>query len=136
MIGNTGRDRSSARKTSSHTPVKGIALDFSPPCCEAIIDNSATVSWNVDGSSQEELVDNWCVVTAADPAAAYLLGAVLFGERTGVYEVSMSDRKCIPLLPGVVTPGATFARDGKSFLYAVASSGEITIYRSLGNRAN
>jgi hypothetical protein len=29
----------------------------------------------------------------------------------------------------VVTHGATFARDGKSFLYAVASRGEVSIYR-------
>jgi hypothetical protein len=33
------------------------------------------------------------------------------------------------LLPGVVTHGATFARDGKSFSYAVASRGEVSIYR-------
>ena len=43
--------------------------------------------------------------------------------------MSISDRKCIPLLPGVVTFNAIFARDGKSFLYAVASRGEVTIYR-------
>ena len=47
----------------------------------------------------------------------------------GIYEVFNSDRKCILLLPGVVTFGATFARDGKSFLYEVASSGEVMIYR-------
>jgi hypothetical protein len=29
----------------------------------------------------------------------------------------------------VLTYGATFAHDGKSFLYAVTSSGEVTIYR-------
>jgi hypothetical protein len=34
-----------------------------------------------------------------------------------------------PLLPGVVTFATTFALDGKSFLYAVASRGEVTIYR-------
>jgi hypothetical protein len=33
------------------------------------------------------------------------------------------------LLPGIVTHGATFAGDGKSFLYAVASRAEVTIYR-------
>ncbi len=35
------------------------------------------------------------------------------------------------MLPGAVTAGAFFARDGKSFLYAVASRGEVTIYRQL-----
>jgi hypothetical protein len=33
------------------------------------------------------------------------------------------------LLSDVVTNGVFFARDGKSFLYAVASRGEGTIYR-------
>jgi hypothetical protein len=43
--------------------------------------------------------------------------------------VSISDRKCISLLPGAVTFSATFGRDGKSFLYTVASRGEVTIFR-------
>ncbi len=47
--------------------------------------------------------------------------------------MSISDKKCIPLLPGVATFNATFARDGKSFLYAVASRGEVTIYRQHWN---
>jgi hypothetical protein len=33
------------------------------------------------------------------------------------------------LLPGAVTYGATFADDGKSFLYAVTSRGKGAIYR-------
>jgi hypothetical protein len=85
--------------------------------------------WNVDGSNPEKFVDKCCVVKDADPGGEYLLGAVWSGEKAGIYEVSISDRKCIPLLPGVVTFGSIFARDGKSFLYAVASRGEVTIYR-------
>ena len=85
--------------------------------------------WSVDGSNPEKFVDNCGTVSDADPGGQYLLGVVLSGEKTGIYEVSISDRKCIPLLPGVVTFSATFARDGKSFLYAVASRGEVTIYR-------
>ena len=85
--------------------------------------------WNVDGSNPEKFVDNCGAVSDADPGGQYLLGVVTSGEKTGIYEVSISDRKCIPLLPGVVTFNATFARDGKSFLYAVASRGEVTIYR-------
>lgn len=33
------------------------------------------------------------------------------------------------MLPGVATYSVTFARDGKSFLYAVASRSDVTIYR-------
>jgi hypothetical protein len=85
--------------------------------------------WNVDSSNPEKFVENCCDAWAADPGGQYLLGAVQTGEKTGIYEVSVSDRKCIPLLPGRATFTATFARDGKSFLYSVASGGAVTIYR-------
>jgi len=85
--------------------------------------------WDVDGSNPEKLVDKCCLISDADPEGQYLLGAVLIGEKTGIYEVSLTDRKCISLLPNVQTFSTTFARDGKSFMYAVASRGEVTIYR-------
>ena len=85
--------------------------------------------WNVEGSNLERLMDNCCAVTDADPSGRYLLGEVALGERTGVYEVAISDMKCTLLLPGVETLAVTIARDGRSFLYAVASRGEVTIYR-------
>jgi Tol biopolymer transport system component len=85
--------------------------------------------WNVDESNSERFVDNCGLVSDVDPSGQYLLGSVLRGEKIGVYEVSISDRKCILLLPGVVTFTINFARDGKSFLYAVASRGEVAIYR-------
>jgi hypothetical protein len=85
--------------------------------------------WNVDGSTQEKLVDNCDEAEDIDPSGRYLVGALPWGEKIGIYEVSISERKCIPLLPGVETWMVTFARDGKSFLYAVASRGEVTIYR-------
>jgi hypothetical protein len=87
--------------------------------------------WNLDAPKPEEFVDNGCVVVDADPRGQYLLGIALLGERTGIYEVSISERKCTPLLPGVVTFGVSFARDGNSFLYAVPSRAEVTIYRQL-----
>ena len=74
-------------------------------------------------------MDKCCLVSDADPGGQYLLGTILGAEKTGIYEVSISDRKCISLLPGVVTFNTTFARDGRSFLYADASRGELTIYR-------
>jgi len=85
--------------------------------------------WNVDESSSEKFIENCCLVSDVDPSGKYLLGSVLRGEKIGVYEVSISERKCVLLLPGVVTFTITFARDGKSFLYAVGSRGEVTIYR-------
>jgi serine/threonine protein kinase len=88
-----------------------------------------TWKWSVDGSISEKLMDNCCIATAGDPSGKYLLGVVPFGEKTGIYQVSISERKCVALLPGVETFIVNFARDGKSFLYAVAFRGEVTIYR-------
>jgi Tol biopolymer transport system component len=85
--------------------------------------------WNVGGSNPERFTDNCGLGSDIDPGGQYLLSVVSSGEKIGIYEVSTSDRKCIPLLPGVVTFAATFALDGKSFLYAVASRGEVTFYR-------
>ncbi|MGD0404359.1 MAG: protein kinase [Candidatus Acidiferrales bacterium] len=85
--------------------------------------------WSVDGSNPEKLLENCCLIFNAGPGGEYLLGSLSTGEKTGIYEVSTSDRTCIALLPGVATLGATFDRDGRSFLYAVASRGEVTIYR-------
>jgi Tol biopolymer transport system component/predicted Ser/Thr protein kinase len=89
--------------------------------------------WNVAGANLERLVDNCGVVTDIDPGGQFLLSVLPFGEKTGIYEVNVSDRKCISLLPGPATFSAIFARDGKSFLYAAASRGEVTIYRQLWN---
>jgi serine/threonine protein kinase len=90
---------------------------------------NVTWKWNADDSNSEKFVDNCGLVTDVDPGGKYLIGAIFYGEKTGIYEVSILERKCIPLLPGIVTHGATFAGDGKSFLYAVASRAEVTIYR-------
>jgi serine/threonine protein kinase len=85
--------------------------------------------WSVDGSNPEKLVENCCIVDDADPSGQYLLGVVPKGETAGIYEVSISERKCVALLPGVASFNVTFARDGESFLYAVPSRAEITIFR-------
>ena len=86
----------------------------------------------MDGSNPEKFLDNCGTLWDAVPGGQYLLGAVLSGEKTGIYEVSISDRKCTLLVPGV-TSGVTSARDGKSFLYGIASRGEVTIYRQPWN---
>jgi serine/threonine protein kinase len=85
--------------------------------------------WNLDGSNPEKFVENCCILYDADPSGQYLLGVLPKGEKAGIYEVSIPDRKCVALLPGVATFNVTFARDGKSFLYAVPSRAEITIFR-------
>ena len=87
--------------------------------------------WRVstDGTDADKLIDDCGTAWDPDPGGKYLLGGVLRGERAGIYEILLSDKKCISLLPGVATQSAVFARDGNSFLYAIASRGEFTVYR-------
>lgn len=68
------------------------------------------------------------VVTDADRSGRYLLWIVTNGAKTGIYDIPVSDRRCVSLIPGVTTYGGPFAPDGKSLLYAAASRGEVTIY--------
>ena len=84
---------------------------------------------NADGSILEKVGDGCGYVFAVAPGGQYLFGAAISGEKTGINEFSISDKKCVSLLPGVVTFGVNFASDGKSFLYAIPSRHDVTIYR-------
>jgi len=83
---------------------------------------------NADGSNVEKFVDG-CVAWDAAPDGKYLLATLPVGDEVGIYEIPLADRKCSPLLPGVETVQPRFARDGKSFLYPVATPAEVTFYR-------
>jgi eukaryotic-like serine/threonine-protein kinase len=85
---------------------------------------------NVDGSNPEKFVDNCGGATDIDPSGKYLLAGIFQGGKTGIYEISASDRKCTFLRPATAF-GGLFARDGKSFLYEAASRNDVAIYRQL-----
>ena len=82
-----------------------------------------------EDSPAENFVENCGLITDSSPDGKYLLATVLTGEKTGINQLSVANRKCAALLPGVSTFSADFAPDGKSVLYAVASRGEVTIHR-------
>jgi serine/threonine protein kinase/Tol biopolymer transport system component len=91
---------------------------------------SSTISReSAAGSAAEGVVSDCGFAADVSPDGNYLLNVGPAGEKTGIYEYSLADRQCIPLLPGVVTFGALFDRDGKSFLYAQPSRSDTTIYR-------
>ena len=83
----------------------------------------------LEGTEIEPFPTACAVVTDASPDGKYLLGVLSRGDRAGVYEISLADKKCTPVMLGSVTFNAVFARDGKSFLYATPAQGEVTIYR-------
>ena len=84
---------------------------------------------NADGSGLEKLADDCGSAFDVAPGGQFLLTEKSFGEHVGVYQLSLSGKQCTSLLPGVVTFGLLSARDGKSFLYAVPSQHDVTIYR-------
>jgi len=84
---------------------------------------------HADGSNPEKLVESCGAAFAVAPGGQYLLTERSFGENLGIFELSVTEKKCTSLLPGVVTFGIVPASDGKSFLYAVPSQHEVTFYR-------
>jgi serine/threonine protein kinase len=83
---------------------------------------------NADGTGVEKLVEDFYAMEAS-PDGKYLLGVILSGKDVGIYEVSLSDRKKTPLLPGVETWMVHVSQDKKAFLYSVAGRDEILFYR-------
>jgi Tol biopolymer transport system component/predicted Ser/Thr protein kinase len=84
---------------------------------------------SADGSSVQRFLDNACTVFDASTDGRYLLGSLVWGDGTGIYQISLGDKKLLPLLRGVETQPTRFAPDGKSFLYAVFSRAGVTLYR-------
>ena len=84
---------------------------------------------NLDGSNPEKLSDECGHAFETTPDGKYLLTVLRGGERLGISELSLADKKCTSLLPGAITFGIAMAPDGKSFLYAVPSRSDVTICR-------
>jgi len=82
-----------------------------------------------EGSAPEKLVENCGIAFETSTDGKYLLTLVGAGSRVGVYEVSIPDKTCTALLPGVVTFGIAMSPDGNSFLYAVPSERDVSIHR-------
>jgi hypothetical protein len=55
--------------------------------------------WSVGGTNSEKVVDNCGIAGNADPGGQYLLSVVTSGEKIGIKEVSISDKKCISCFP-------------------------------------
>jgi Tol biopolymer transport system component len=92
---------------------------------------STAASLSTGSWAQDNFHLNFTVEEAGKPNKVYVAGADGSGLRAlnwagGTIQVV---KKCTPLVPGVVTFSILFARDGKSFLYAIPSRHDVTIYR-------
>jgi len=82
-----------------------------------------------EGGTPEKVTEGCGFAFDVAPAGGYLFTLITQGERAGIYEFSLAEQKCILLVPGVISFGLTVANDGKSFMYAVPSRSDVTIYR-------
>ncbi len=89
------------------------------------------ITWKVglDGNKVETLPNVCGFVWDASADGNYLLSSRVTGKQVGIYEYSLREHKCTELLPGILTFSVYLAPDGQSFLYPVASRGEVMIYR-------
>jgi serine/threonine protein kinase len=91
---------------------------------------------NGDGSNPQPFVLDCTSSIDASVDGKYLIGFNGRGDKAGIYEISIPDKKCIALLPGVVTYSLWFAPDYKSFLYAVAEQAGVVFYRQKWHDGN
>jgi Tol biopolymer transport system component/predicted Ser/Thr protein kinase len=84
---------------------------------------------SVEGSEPERLTEECGFAFDVSPDGRYLLSLIAGGDKIGIYALSLADRTCTRLVPGVVTFGLTIEKDGKSFLYALPGRKDVTIYR-------
>ena len=89
--------------------------------------NVTTWKEKIDGSNLQKLSDSCAFAGDISPDGKYLIE--FDTTRPGISELSLSDNKCVSLIPDASTYGLYFAPDGRSFLYAVPSRGEMVVYR-------
>jgi serine/threonine protein kinase len=82
-----------------------------------------------DGSAAQPFSEGCGFAMDSSSDARYLLTSMMYGDKLGIFELSVADKKCTPLVPNVVTFLPRFSSDGKSVLYTVSTRGEVTLYR-------
>ena len=82
-----------------------------------------------DGSSAELFSEGCGFAMDSSPDGKYLLMSMMYGDKLGIFELSVGDKKCTPLVPNVVTFLPRISSDGKSILYTVSTRGEVALYR-------
>jgi serine/threonine protein kinase len=96
-------------------------------------ENSTTTvsTWKItaNGSGAERFHEGCGYAMDASQDSKYLLMTSPRGEKLGIFELSIVDKKCTVLVPEVTSFLPRFSRDGKYVLYAISSRGEVTLYR-------
>ncbi|HYA61616.1 MAG TPA: hypothetical protein VED66_00330, partial [Candidatus Sulfotelmatobacter sp.] len=93
--------------------------------------NPHVETWKIagDGASAEPFAQGCGFVMDSSPDGKYLLMPMDFGENIGIFEMSIANKTCTSLVPGVATFLPRFSRDGRYVLYTTSSRGEVTLFR-------
>ncbi len=82
-----------------------------------------------DGSSAQLFSEGCGFAMDSSPDGKYLLMSMMYGDKLGIFQLSVANKNCTPLVPNVVTFLPRISSDGKSVLYTVSTRGEVTLYR-------
>jgi len=90
-----------------------------------------TLNWRIllNDSPAVPFFDHCGMAIDASADHKFIMGTVLVGDNPGLYQYSIADKKCTTLKSGLATFVAAYSADGKSYLYALASHGQTTIFR-------
>jgi serine/threonine protein kinase len=94
-------------------------------------DPAKVTTWKTtrEGTAVETVTESCGYAQDITHDGHYLIGGYAPGGGVGLTEFSLTERKCITLLPELLTLEVHFAPDAKSFLYMSPSHGEMIIYR-------
>jgi len=99
---------------------------------QSLMDLSRFQTWTIagDGTAAELFAEGCGAVMDASPDGKYLLMSMDFGENPGIPEMSIRDKTCTMLVPGVRSFQPRFALGGRYILYTTSSRGEVTLFRA------
>jgi len=94
-------------------------------------DLTKETTWRMsgDGSNAEILAEDCGYAMDISADGKYLFTTFAGSGKKGIGQISVGERTCTVLMPGLNTLMVRVAADGNSILYLTASRGETTIYR-------
>ena len=96
-------------------------------------DVQKAVIWKLDlndpAAKPQPLFEGCTGTLDVSPDGNYVAGPVLLGANPGLYQYSLTEKKCTALKPGLASYFALYGRDGKSFLFESTSHGQTGVYR-------
>lgn len=93
--------------------------------------HSAASNWRIslETWTAERIAQDCGLVVDVDPNGNFLLTTLLWGDKAGIYEIALTDKKCTNLVSGVSSFFPHFSRDAKSIIYTISTRGEVSLQR-------